>query len=96
VGRLHTYATRLYAFQTHPRAVQELLGHTQITTSTGTYTASVPEVLREAADALDGTFVKVLVLEDEAVVSNLGSNDGSPLGPPAVQQTWNRCSRFRT
>ncbi len=52
----------LFALQTHPRAVQELLGHTQITTSLGTYTASDPEVLRDAADALDGSLSRVLGL----------------------------------
>ena len=55
--RLHdlrgTYATRLFALNNHPRAVQELLGHTSIATTLNIYTGSVPEVLREAADSLD-------------------------------------------
>lgn len=55
--RLHdlrgTYATRLFALGNHPRAVQELLGHTSISTTMDTYTGSVPSVLREAADSLD-------------------------------------------
>lgn len=48
-----SFATTLFALGTHPRAVQDMLGHARIEITLGTYTASVPEVLREAADNLD-------------------------------------------
>jgi integrase len=48
----HTYATTLFALGKHPRAVQDLLGHSQVSVTLGTYTASVPTVLREAVDSL--------------------------------------------
>lgn len=49
----HTYATRLFALDVHPRAAQELLGHATIATTMNTYTSSVSSVLREAVDRLD-------------------------------------------
>ena len=52
----HTYATRLFALNQHPRAVQDLLGHSRIEMTLDLYTASVPEVLREAVAALDNVF----------------------------------------
>jgi integrase len=52
----HTYATRLFALDQHPRAVQDLLGHSRFEITMNLYTASVPEVLREAANSLDAVF----------------------------------------
>lgn len=52
----HTYATRLFALGQHPRAVQDLLGHSRFEITMNIYTATVPEVLREAADRLDTVF----------------------------------------
>ena len=52
----HTYATRLFANNKHVRAVQELMGHSRSDMTMEIYTASVPEVLRDAADSLDGLF----------------------------------------
>jgi len=52
----HTYATRLFALGQHPRAVQDLLGHSRFEITMNLYTASVPEVLREAADRMDSVF----------------------------------------
>jgi integrase len=52
----HTYATRLFALNQHPRAVQDLLGHSRIDMTLDLYTASVPEVLREAVAALETVF----------------------------------------
>ena len=52
----HTYATRLFALGQHPRAVQDLLGHSRFEITMNLYTATVPEVLREAADRLDAVF----------------------------------------
>ena len=52
----HTYAIRLFALGQHPRAVQDLLGHSRFEITMNLYTASVPEVLREAASRLDAVF----------------------------------------
>lgn len=52
----HTYATRLFALGQHPRAVQDLLGHSRFEVTMNLYTATVPEVLREAADRMDSVF----------------------------------------
>ena len=51
----HTFATQLFTIGEPAKAVQELLGHTRITTTMDTYTASVPAVLRTAVDRLDET-----------------------------------------
>src|SRR5262249_20868889 len=53
----HTYATRLFALGQHPRAVQDLLGHSRFEITMNLYTATVPEVVREAADRMDSVFV---------------------------------------
>lgn len=52
----HTYATQLFTLGQHPRAVQDLLGHSRFEITMNLYTASVPEVLRDAADQLDLLF----------------------------------------
>lgn len=52
----HTYATRLFALNNHPRAVQELMGHSSFEITMNIYTASVPSVLRDAANSLDAMF----------------------------------------
>ena len=49
----HSFATTLFALGTHPRAVQDMLGHARIEIMVGTHTASGAEVLREAADNLE-------------------------------------------
>jgi integrase len=56
----HTYATRLFALHNHPRAVQELMGHSRFQITMDTYTESVPAVLREAADSLDSVFERAV------------------------------------
>jgi site-specific recombinase XerD len=56
----HSFATTLFALGTHPRAVQDMLGHARIEITLGTYTARVPEVLREAADNLDRALAATL------------------------------------
>jgi hypothetical protein len=40
----------------HPCAVQDVLGHSRFEVTMNLYTASVPEVLREAADRMDSVF----------------------------------------
>lgn len=52
----HTYATRLFANNKHVRAVQERMGRSRSDMTMEIYTASVPEVLRDAADSLDVLF----------------------------------------
>lgn len=55
-----SYATRLFALNAHPRAIQSLLGHANIQTTFSAYVGNVPAVLREAADSLDGVFGKAV------------------------------------
>ncbi len=54
----HTYATLLYAYDTHPRAVQELMGHSRLEMTMDLYTGSVSTVLENAAARLDGVFLE--------------------------------------
>lgn len=49
----HTYATRLLEANVHPKVVQELLGHTDITLTLNTYSHVMPEIKQAAAKALD-------------------------------------------
>jgi integrase len=51
----HTFATQLYARGVHPRAAQELLGHSRIEMTLDLYTGSVSDVLIDAGGLLDGT-----------------------------------------
>lgn len=48
----HTAATLLLSVGVHPRVVMELLGHSQMRTTTDTYSHVLPALAREAADAL--------------------------------------------
>jgi len=66
----HTYATRLFALGQHPRAVQDLLGHSRFEVTMNLYTASVPEVLREAANQLDGVFASARPSGARAVLAS--------------------------
>lgn len=52
----HTYATRLLEVGVHPKVVQELLGHKNITLTLNTYSHVMPETKKAAAKALDGMF----------------------------------------
>lgn len=49
----HTCATLLLSQEVHPRVVQELLGHSQIGVTLGTYTHVLPQHLADAARRLD-------------------------------------------
>ncbi len=46
----HTYATRLLEANEHPKVVQELLGHSDISLTLNTYSHVMPELKRAAAD----------------------------------------------
>ena len=48
----HTYATRHFASGTHPKTVQDLLGHERIDYTLGIYTSSIPEASFEAVRTL--------------------------------------------
>jgi integrase len=52
----HTYATRLLERGVHPKVVQELLGHRDITLTLNTYSHVMPEIKQAAAEALSGMF----------------------------------------
>jgi integrase len=56
--RLHDlrYATFLLAKRVPPRAIMEVLGHSEIGVTMNTYTHVLPELRQEAADAIDDLF----------------------------------------
>jgi integrase len=51
----HGLATRLFAADVHPVAVQRILGHAKIETTIGVYTGAVPAMLSDAIARLDAT-----------------------------------------
>ena len=51
----HTAATLLLAKGVHPRVVMELLGHSQMRTTTDIYSHVMPAMARAAADQMDST-----------------------------------------
>ncbi|MGB9886774.1 MAG: tyrosine-type recombinase/integrase [Moorellales bacterium] len=57
-GLRHTYATRLLELGEHPKVVQELLGHSQISLTLDTYSHVLPELKRQAAAKLNDLFPK--------------------------------------
>jgi integrase len=62
----HTYATRLLEANEHPKTVQELLGHADISLTLNTYSHVMPELKRAAAQKIDFLFQnkKVSTQED--------------------------------
>jgi integrase len=49
----HSCATLLLAQGVHPKVVQEILGHSQISLTMDTYSTVLPSVSREAAEQMD-------------------------------------------
>lgn len=54
----HTYATLLLEAGEHPKVVQELLGHSNISITLDTYSHVMPELKQAAAARLNGLFAK--------------------------------------
>lgn len=54
----HTYATRLLEMNEHPKVVQELLGHSQISVTLDTYSHVLPELKKQAAAKLNSLWPK--------------------------------------
>jgi len=52
----HTAATLLLEKNVNPKIVQEMLGHSTISLTLGTYSHVLPGMQKEAADKLDGIF----------------------------------------
>ena len=52
----HTFATRMLERGVHPKVVQEMLGHSDITLTLNTYSHVMPEIKQAAARAIDGMF----------------------------------------
>lgn len=52
----HTYATRLLEANEHPKVVQEILGHSDITLTLNTYSHVMPEIKMAAAQKLNHLF----------------------------------------
>jgi len=50
----HTCSSLLLAQGVHPRAVMEILGHSQMSTTTDIYSHASPEMLEDAARRMDG------------------------------------------
>jgi integrase len=56
----HFTATALLASGTHPKVVQELLGHSQISLTLDTYSHVIPSLQYEAAEKMDHLFSNVV------------------------------------
>lgn len=54
----HTTATLLLSQGVHPKVVQEILGHSQISLTMDTYSHMLPELQDEAAEKLSGLFAQ--------------------------------------
>ncbi len=54
----HTAASQLLAEGIHPRVVQEMLGHSTISLTLGTYSHVLPTLHKDAADRVDALFSK--------------------------------------
>ena len=52
----HSAATMLLAMGIHPKVVQEILGHAQISMTMDTYSHMLPTMQREAMEGLDNLF----------------------------------------
>jgi integrase len=55
----HLFACLLLLRNTHPKVVQDLLGHTQISTTMDTYSHVMPTMRRAAADSVEAIFAAV-------------------------------------
>jgi hypothetical protein len=61
----HSCATTLIAQGVHPRVVQEILGHSQISTTMNVYGHVLDSTRRVAADAMDGIFLAAEAEEEQ-------------------------------
>lgn len=52
----HSAATILLAMKVHPKVVQEILGHSQITTTMDIYSHAMPDMQGDATQKWDDTF----------------------------------------
>lgn len=52
----HSYATRLLEANEHPKVVQEILGHSDITMTLNTYSHVMPEIKKAAAEKINFLF----------------------------------------
>jgi integrase len=66
----HTCASLLLAQNAHPKVVQELLGHSQITVTLDTYSHLIPGLAQEAAQKIDA------VLTVDALPNPVGVSQG--------------------
>jgi integrase len=53
-GLRHSHASHMLASNVHPKIVQERLGHSSIAITMGIYSHLMPNMLGDAADAVDG------------------------------------------
>jgi integrase len=64
----HSCATTLIAEGVHPRVVQEILGHSQISTTMNVYGHVLDTTRRVAAQAMDGLFLMDEPTEDSSAL----------------------------
>ena len=57
-GLRHTFATRLLEVNEHPKVVQEILGHSDISLTLNTYTHVMPEIKKSAIQKIEHLLVK--------------------------------------
>jgi integrase len=55
----HTFATRLLELNEHPKVVQEILGHSNISITLDTYSHVLPEIKHNAAQKIDHLFASI-------------------------------------
>ena len=93
-GARHTAATLLLALGVPARVVMQILGHSQISLTLGTYSHVVPELAHEAAERMAGVLWKD-VSESERLASTLAASPGGaePAGKGASALTWETRAR---
>ncbi|SHH82888.1 Phage integrase family protein [Sporobacter termitidis DSM 10068] len=70
----HTYATMLLETGINPRVVQKLIGHSNISTTLGTYSHVAGEVYENVASGLETTFDKLM---DGSYTPTLGTAEAA-------------------
>lgn len=68
----HTYATRLLEANEHPKVVQEILGHSDITLTLNTYSHVLPVIKKAAAAKINHLFVD----ENPSLTNDSNTKDG--------------------
>ena len=90
----HIHATMLLKAGTHPRVVQERLGHSSITTTLDTYSHTVPGLQKAAAERLDSLLPK---MESRENVGKMSAGDSGVEREPCGARTHDHLiKRYRS